>query len=124
MNKKILKPLIKSIWVGVIWSIILVLIGLVIVSFNNYTLKDVLFVESILLIIFAIFSALSGNPTGLSLQGMGQNNAQYVSNANLEISRIENEKNKSNLKLMFNMGVSTVQLILGGIIGIIIDIMI
>lgn len=124
MNKKILKPLIKSVFLGILWSVILVLIGLVIVSFNKYTLKDVLFVESILLIIFAIFSAMSGNPTGLSLQGMGQNNAQYVANANLEISRIENEKNKSNLKLMFNMGLSTVPLIIGGVIGIIIDLMV
>ena len=121
MNQKILKPLMKSIFWGILWSVILVLIGLVVVSFNNYTLKDVLFVESILLIIFAIFSAMSGNPTGLSLLGMGQNNAQYVANANLEISRIEN---KNNLKLMFNMGLSTVPLIIGGVIGIIIDLMI
>lgn len=121
MNQKIFKSFIKSIFLGILWSIILVMIGLVVESFNNYTFKDVLFVESIILIILALFSAMSGNPTGLSLQGMGQNNAQYIANSNLEISRIENEKSKRNLKIMVNIGFSAVSLIVGGVIGIIVD---
>ena len=67
---------------------------------------------------------LVGNSTGLSLQGMGQNNAQYLANANLEISRMENEKTKSNLRLMLNIGLSTVSMTIGGVICIIIDLII
>lgn len=47
-------------------------------------------------IILGIFSGISGNSTGLSLQGMGENNAQYVSNANLETLKMQKEKTKFN----------------------------
>jgi len=124
MNKRDFKSLIKCISFGMLWSVILVLIGLAIVSFNNYNLKDVLFVEGIVLIILAVFCAIGGNSTGLSLQGMGQNNAQYLANANLEISRMENEKTKSNLRPMLNIGLSAVSMTIGGVICIIIDLII
>jgi len=124
MNKRDFKSLIKYIYFGILESFILVLIGLAIVSFNNYNLKDVLFVEGIVLIILAVFCVIGGDSTGLSLQGMGQNNAQYLANANLETLKLENEKTKSNLRPMLNIGLNTVSMTIGGVICIIIDLII
>ena len=89
--------------------------------FTNYNFKDVLFVEGMVVIILGIFSGISGNSTGLSLQGMGQNNAQYVSNVNLETLKMEKEKTKNNLTPNISIGLNMVSLIIGGAICIIIE---
>lgn len=75
MNKREIKSLIKYIFFEILLSVILLLTGLVIVYFTNYNFKDFLFVEGMVVIILGIFSGIAGNSTGLSLQGMGQNNA-------------------------------------------------
>ena len=121
MNKRENKPLVKYIFFEILLSVILLLIGLAIVYFTNYNFKDVLFVEGMVVIILGIFSGISGNSTGLSLQGMGQNNAQYVSNANLETLKMEKEKTKNNLNPNISIGLNMVSLIIGGAICIIID---
>lgn len=121
MNKRENKPLVKYIFFEILLSVILLLIGLAIVYFTTYNFKDVLFVEGMVVIILGIFSGISGNSTGLSLQGMGQNNAQYVSNANLEILKMEKEKTKNNLNTNIRIGLNMVSLIIGGGICIIID---
>lgn len=121
MNKRENKPLVKYIFFEILLSVILLLIGLVIMYFTNYNFKDVLFVEGMVVIILGIFSGISGNSTGLSLQGMGQNNAQYVSNANLETLKMEKEKTKNNLNPNISIGLNMVLLIIGGAICIIID---
>jgi len=121
MNKRENKPLVKYIFFEILLSVILLLIGLVIMYFTNYNFKDVLFVEGMVVIILGIFSGISGNSTGLSLQGMGQNNAQYVSNANLETLKMEKEKTKNNLNPNISIGLNMVSLIIGGAICIIIE---
>lgn len=120
MGKSQISSLIKCFIWGIIWSIILVLIGLGIVRFTTYNLKDILFIESIILVILGVSSFLGGNPTGLSLQGLGQTNAQYIANANLEVTRMEKEKTNT-IKNNFKTSISTVSLVIGGIICIIIN---
>ena len=106
MNKTLLKSLEKCILWGVIWTIILFIIANILVNLKGFLLKDVLFIE--------------GNPMGLSLQSMGQNNAQYTANANLEVSKMEST-NKSNLKNTISVSINTVSLILAGIVCIVIN---
>jgi hypothetical protein len=120
MGKSQISSLIKCFIWGIIWSIILVLIGLGIVHFTTYNLKDILFIEGIILVILGVSSFLGGNPTGLSLQGLGQTNAQYIANANLEVTRMEKEKTNT-IKNNFKTSISTVSLVIGGIICIIIN---
>lgn len=120
MDKSQIKSLIKCVVWGIIWSIILVLIGLGIVNFTTYNLKDVLFIEGIILVILGVSSFLGGNPTGLSLQGLGQTNAQYIANANLEVTRMEKEKTTP-IKNNFKASINTVSLVMGGVICIIIN---
>jgi len=97
-----------------------VLIGLGIVHFTSHNLKDILFIEGIILVILGVSSFLGGNPTGLSLQGLGQTNAQYIANANLEVTKMEKEKTNT-IKNNFKTNISTVSLVIGGIICIIIN---
>ncbi|GAA0770280.1 hypothetical protein GCM10008908_12850 [Clostridium subterminale] len=121
MDKSQIKSLIKCVVWGIIWSIILVLIGLGIVNFTTHNLKDALFIEGIILVILGVSSFLGGNPTGLSLQGMGQTNAQYIANANLEVTRMEKEKTTTSINNSFKTIINTVSLIIGGLICIIIN---
>lgn len=120
MDKSQIKSLIKCVVWGIIWSIILVLIGLGIVHFTAHNLKDVLFIEGIILVILGISSFLGGNPTGLSLQGLCQANAQYISNTNLEVTKMEKEKT-STIRKNFKASINTISLVMGGVICIIIN---
>ena len=113
------KILSKCILFSVLWSIILVLVGIVIVRFNDFYLKDVLFIEGVAVAISGAFSFISGNPSGISLSSLGQDNAQYIVTANLETSKIEKQKN--NMKTNFKISLSGSSLFLGGIICIIIS---
>ena len=120
MNKTLLKSLEKCILWGVIWAIILFIIANILVNLKGFLLKDVLFIEGIIFIMLGLFACIGGNPMGLSLQSMGQNNAQYTSNANLEVSKMESI-NKSNFKNTISVSINTVSLILAGIVCLIIN---
>ena len=67
-----------------------------------------------------VLSSIGGNPMGLSMQGLGQNNAQYIANANLEVSKMEKDKT-NNIKTTISAGLSTVSLIIGGLLVIAIN---
>ena len=120
MNKTLLKSLSKCILWGAIWTVILLIIGNILANLKGFLLKDVLFIEGIIFIILGIFSCIGGNPMGLSLQSLGQNNPQYNTNANLEVSRMENN-NKSSLKNTISISINTVSLIFAGIACVIIN---
>lgn len=120
MNKTLLNSLEKSILWGVIWSILLFIIANIIVIFKGFLLKDVLFIEGIIFIMLGIFACIGGNSMGLSLQSLGQNNTQYNTNANLEVSKMENS-NKANLKNTISVSINTLSLIFAGIACIIIN---
>jgi hypothetical protein len=124
VDKSELKPLINcAIW-GILWSIIFILIGFIIANFTSYILKDVLFVEGMLVVIIAASSSISGNPLGLSLQALGQNSAQYVANANLEVTKMEKQKQHNTFKTNLRSSLNAVSLFIGGVICIVINFMI
>ena len=54
------------------------------------------------------------------MQGFGQNNAQYIANANLEVTKLEKDKT-SNIKTTVSIGLSTVSLVIGGVLAIILN---
>lgn len=121
MKRKI-RLIILCVISGVMWTGVLWILGNIFSKNTDIPLKDILFMEGVLTIILGIFSAVEGNPMGLSMQSFGQNNAQYVANANLEITRREKEKmvTKDRIKI----GTSTISLVLGGIGCIVIQHMI
>ena len=120
MEKSILKTIGKCVIFGIIWGIVLFGVALIITNFKDCELRDVLFVEGIIFVVGGVLSSIGGNPMGLSMQGLGQNNAQYIANANLEVSKMEKDKT-NNIKTTISAGLSTVSLIIGGLLVIAIN---
>jgi hypothetical protein len=60
---------------------------------NQFDLKlqEAMFVEGLIVIIIGALSSIKGNPSGSSIQGFGQGNAQYGSILHLEVTRMERE---------------------------------
>ncbi|MCR1950866.1 hypothetical protein NSA50_07305 [Clostridium sp. DSM 100503] len=105
---------IKSLLWGIAWLGVAALIGFIITKVTPYkNFENILFIEGIILVFVGIFASISGDPMGLSMQGLGQNSAQYAASANLEVTKMEREK--SNRKLDVALAVSTFSLILGGL---------
>lgn len=105
---------IKSFLWGIAWFGVAVLIGFIITEVTAYkNFENILFIEGIILVFVGIFASISGDPMGLSMQGLGQDSAQYSASANLEVTKMEREK--SNRKLDVALAVSTFSLILGGV---------
>lgn len=108
------------IW-GIAWSIVLCVIAAIIKYKTNFNLNDILFVEGIAAIAIGLLSSIGGNPMGVSIKSLGQNNAQYAANANLEISKMEKEMFHDSIKSDIKIALSTASLCLGGVICIIIN---
>ena len=114
MKDKRINLVIKSFLWGIAWFGVAVLIGFIITKVTSYkNFENILFIEGIILVFVGIFASISGDPMGLSMQGLGQNSAQYSASANLEVTKMEREK--SNRKLDVALAVSTFSLILGGV---------
>lgn len=117
MNKQLVSSLLKTLLFGVVWSVIGFIVAIVFVKTKHYILKDVLFIEGIILIAISILSSIGGNPTGLSLQSFG--NPSLSSFANLEVTKHEKEKNP--MKQTLSFGFSTISLAFGGLLLIFIN---
>lgn len=65
------------------------LIAILISGNSNYSLQDVMFFEGILSIVIGLMLSMKGNPSGVSLHALGRKDAQYISNENLEASKME-----------------------------------
>lgn len=100
-------------------AVLFLILGNVISKVLGYSLKDVLFIEGIILMLCGILSSIKGNPKGLSMQGLGSMNAQYISNANLEITKREREK--IDMKEEVRFAFSGVVLITSGIICVVMN---
>lgn len=120
MNKNIIKALGKGLIFGGILAIGLYFLGNILVKKDMFKeIESALFFEGMISIIIGLFSAMSGNPSGLSLQGSGSSNAGYISHVNIETTKHEREKVK--VPKDFSMGVSSLTLILGGLITVVVS---
>ena len=109
----------KSFIWGLVWLILAVIIGFIITKFmSSRSLQDILFIEGLVLIFIGIFASISGDPRAVSIQGLGQNNAQYINNANLEVARLEKEK--VHIKTDIKFALSTFSLVIGWVLSIIV----
>lgn len=124
MSKSLLKSIGTFILLSMLWSGFLFIIAFILVNVKSYILKDVLLIESIIFVVFGGFASISGNPKGLSIKSMGQSNAQYAGNANLEITRMENEKTKNYVKMVASNGVGRISLLFSGIVCMIISLLV
>ncbi|MGL4773824.1 MAG: hypothetical protein ACRC2K_09695, partial [Clostridium sp.] len=93
---------------------------------NNTTFifNDVLFFEGLIVIFMGAFSSISGNSNGLSMNALGQSNAQYVGFSNLEITKKEKELTSNIVKTYISIGISSFTLIFAGGICVLLSIII
>lgn len=118
MCKKILRLIINILG----WILISFVLAGILVSLKNLVFKDVIFIEGIFIIIIGLTSTIGGDALGLSLQELGNVNAQYMANANLEVSKMEKEKNNYQIKTTIKIFLSTTVLVISGLILILINI--
>ena len=120
MRKKL-----KNIIVGIVLLIGLALIISWIVNrLYEYEFKDILFVGGILSLGIGILSIFSGDSMGLSLQGLGNINAQYISNANIKGIELERKSKKEGIKNNIKIYFGTINIFISGVIMILISILI
>ena len=123
MKKGLLKSLIFIITFAIIFLAIGDLLAYFISTKYDYNFRDVMFLVGMGIVIIGILSMIGGNSTGLNMQGFGQANAQYLANANLEVTKMEREatnyhgspKNRLNIRAAF----SSLSIIFGGLFMII-----
>lgn len=122
MNNNILKIIYKCIaWSILILSLILIS-AYAIAQHNNYLYANVLFIESIICIMIGIFASISsGNPLSLSFQTIEQNNSQFKALETLQSTDTEEAKTKTLDNITIVSNISTISLIISGLLGIILS---
>jgi hypothetical protein len=84
----------KSIVIFISFTVILTIVGglisLALVKGNVFgKLNDTFYILGLVFSAGGVFSAISGNPLEASMQGLGQNNAQFLAQTNLKAKEKE-----------------------------------
>lgn len=122
MDKPSWKLLIRSVVIGTIWAVILIVFGFWLEYTTGSPFVDILFFEGGILIILGGLSLLGGIPAGFSLKGLGRNDGQYIAGIQIAVEQKESEVRKTILKNKISYAFNAVSLLLGGGICILIDI--
>lgn len=97
---------------------ILIIVAIILFKTKGYLFKDVLFIEGIISAVIGIFTSMSGNSKGLSIQSMGRNDAQITGIDNLKITEMEGKTFKDYFKSVIFFTFNAVSLIICGVICI------
>lgn len=119
MIKNNSKSLRKFILIFIANLVSLFLIAGVISSLRGFHLKDVLFIEGILILMIVLFSSIGGKNQSLSLQEFGQVNPQYFANIVLENNIAEKERIVSASNIQINMDLISSSILIGSIVVLI-----
>jgi len=118
--KKILKKFLYLLLFSLVYVGIGYVIGILISNRFDYALQEVLSYEGLILLIIGILFSMKGNPSGSSISGVGQNNANAMSFYDLEVTRLERESNPYHKDFLKNnivvFAFSNLSIILGGIL--------
>ena len=122
MVKQIIKRIVISLFLSIIFLVIGYLLAIPISNYSHASMNDVMFLEGIATTVITLFCTIQGNPSGISLQGLGQKASQYFAYRTLETAKTEREstnyyknfKNHSVVKLTLN----SLTLVFGGVLMI------
>jgi len=118
--KKILKKFLYLLLFSLVYVGIGYVIGILISNRFDYALQEVLSYQGLILLIIGILISMKGNPSGASISGIGQNNANAMSFYDLEVTRLEREANPYHKDYLKNnivvFAFSNLSIILGGIL--------
>ncbi|MHB8132306.1 MAG: hypothetical protein ACYDEX_25415 [Mobilitalea sp.] len=88
MNKALFLLLFSFIYLGIGF-----IVAILISNKFNYNLQEVMIYEGLIIILIGILMSMKGNPSGISISGMGSNDATITSYMNNEFTRQEREIN-------------------------------
>ena len=142
MSQNIMSKLLKYIIGGAIWAGIIILIGIIIESLSSLTLMDILYFESLIIILISGIALTGVVPTWMSVKYAGQKTIQDVPHENPEVEEIEiedqvdkvdsgelnatleekiaNEESKRIFQKPANLILNVISLMIGGVICLII----
>lgn len=121
MKSYALKVLSKIFLLGLLMALIFLGIAILISSKKGYLLKDVLFIQGMIIIFIGILASITENPLGFSFLGLNQINTKFINNSNPEAKQMGKSKFKNPGKMTFNYTIATVSLIFSGITCVIIN---
>lgn len=125
---KLVKKLIDFLIYGIASLLVAFLISLLITKLYTIKIYDSMTIVGLLIVIVGALSSVGGNPTGVGINSIGQINSQYISNLNIEVTKMERNSTKyfestaNHTKLFFTS--SKLNIILNGLFVILASIII
>ncbi|MDU5111935.1 MAG: hypothetical protein E6248_15975, partial [Clostridium sp.] len=106
----------KFSFIFIISSLTLFVLGSIISNVSGTPIKDVMFIEGIVVLMLSIFSLIEGNTTLPSMQEVGRINPQYLVNMILESNENARKKINRNSTLNIQLDISSLGFIVAALI--------
>ena len=109
----------KFSFIFIISSLTLFVLGSIISNVSGTPIKDVMFIEGIVVLMLSVFSLIEGNTTLPSMQEFGRKNPQYLVNMILESNENARKKINRNSTLNIQLDISSLGVIVAAFISVI-----
>ncbi|MBS4803851.1 MAG: hypothetical protein KIC47_00145 [Clostridium sp.] len=109
----------KFSFIFIISSLTLFVLGSIISNVSGTPIKDVMFIEGIVVLMLSVFSLIEGNTTLPSMQEFGRINPQYLVNMILESNENARKKINRNSTLNIQLDISSLGVIVAAFISVI-----
>lgn len=109
----------KFSFIFIISSLTLFILGSIISNVSGTSIKDVMFIEGIVVLMLSVFSLIEGNTSLPSMQEFGRINPQYLVNMILESNENARKKINRNATLNIQLDISSLGVIVAALISVI-----
>lgn len=109
----------KFSFIFIISSLTLFVLGSIISNVSGTSIKDVMFIEGIVVLMLSVFSLIEGNTSLPSMQEFGRINPQYLVNMILESNENARRKINRNSTLNIQLDISSLGVIVAALISMI-----
>lgn len=109
----------KFSFIFIISSLTLFILGSIISNVSGISIKDVMFIEGIVVLMLSVFSLIEGNTSLPSMQEFGRINPQYLVNMILESNENARKKINRNATLNIQLDISSLGVIVAALISVI-----
>lgn len=109
----------KFSFIFIISSLTLFVLGSIISNVSGTSIKDVMFIEGIVVLMLTVFSLIEGNTSLPSMHEFGRINPQYLVNMILESNENARRKINRNSTLNIQLDISSLGVIVAALISMI-----
>ncbi len=125
--KKFVRKLMFCFLISIIYFAVGMIIAFIILKNTNYNFADIVVVEGVLVFIVGILMSLSGNPSGMSINSIGDSNVQqsdYANNMATVMDRSARPYHKGFTKNnVVEFGVSNITFIMSGVLLVLVSLL-